>query len=578
MRNAVLTSKVEGSTTIISIVPEGTAVKEGDLVCELDSSLLSDRETQQEILAAKAETAFNQGREDLIIQEILNKSETEAAALRLLLAEIDLKKFQEGDLVQQKDDLESQLILAEENVSRAKESYEYVKRLAKNGYRTQNDLESERIAVKTQEINKKLVEGQIKVLHGFTERRTLVELEAKVEECKREIQRTESRTRSALIQKKDELHARKLTFEVEHNKHERLQAQIKACKIYATQDGQVVYANTRDGRSADQVLIEVGVAVRERQPIINLPDLDQMKVNARIHESRISMVQQGMSAVVKVDAYSEQEFHGRVDSVASVPSSTGGFSSNIKEYEAVIKITDDSAKVNKLRPGLTASTEILVERREDVLQIPVQANVTIGNKQFVFVVNDKKVELRPIKVGKTNSNFIEVLDGVTENEEVVMNPHSHFKKEISDLEVDQAKEQSKDASKAVPDSSRKQTTDLAAVGATPPVGAAATVAGPADQGADGARRNRGGEGRPQGSPGEEGRARGNMDPMARFNLMDKDQDGKVSKEEAGGRVAENFEGFDADSDGSVTKEEFLAAMAKFRGAGGRQRPADAGGN
>ena len=61
--------------------------------------------------------------------------------------------------------------------------------------------------------------------------------------------------------------------------------------------------------------------------------------------------------------------------------------------------------------------------------------------------------------------------------------------------------------------------------------------------------------------------------------MDKDQDGKVSKGEAEGRMAENFENFDSDSDGSVTKDEFLAVMAKFRGGGGGgPRPAEAGGN
>jgi multidrug efflux pump subunit AcrA (membrane-fusion protein) len=58
MKNAVLTCKVEGQTTIIMIVPEGTNVKEGDLVCELDSSVLSDKETQQEILVEKAKAAF----------------------------------------------------------------------------------------------------------------------------------------------------------------------------------------------------------------------------------------------------------------------------------------------------------------------------------------------------------------------------------------------------------------------------------------------------------------------------------------------------------------------------------------
>ena len=595
MKNAVLTCKVEGQTTIIMIVPEGTNVKEGELVCELDSSILSDKETQQEIAVEKAKAAFEQGREDLKIQEAQNESDIEAANLKLKLAQIDLKKFQEGELVQQINDLDSKIKLAEENLSRAQESYEYVQRLAKKGYRTQNDLESERIAVETQKINVQLVKGEKRVLIDFTEDRTLAELEANVKEYTREIQRTESKTRAALAQKKAELRARELTFEVESKKHERLIAQIKACKIYATQDGQVVYANIKDGRATENVMIDVGVGVRERQAIINLPDLDSMKVNARIHESRISMVRPGMSVIIKVDAYPDEIFHGEVDSVASVPSSTGGFGSTTKEYDAVIRITDESEKVNKLRPGLTATTEIMVERRDGVLQIPVQANITIGAKQFVFVATGKKVDLRTIKVGKTNSNFIEILDGLDEGDLVVMNPHSHFKKEITELESDQAKEQQKEQAKqpeiippkmpegAAPGGPPKTPTEgggpMAQRGpGGPPSGEGRGPAGGGGPGAGGP----GGGGPGGGGPGGGGPGGGGFDPMARFTAMDKDQDGKISKGEAEGRMADNFDNFDSDSDGNVTKEEYMAAIAKFRaaggGGGGRPRPAEAGGN
>ena len=109
----------------------------------------------------------------------------------------------------------------------------------------QSDLESERIAVvKPQRINKELFEGKMKLLLEYTERRTMVELKAKFDECERQIQRTESTTKSALIQKQAELVSRKLAAEVEHNKLERLKAQIVACKIYAPLDGRVVFADT----------------------------------------------------------------------------------------------------------------------------------------------------------------------------------------------------------------------------------------------------------------------------------------------------------------------------------------------
>jgi len=585
MKNAVLMSKVEGTTTIISIVPEGTGVNVGDLVCELDSSALTDKLTQQEITVENAKAALEKAQGDLKIQEAQNESDIEAAKLKLKLAQIDLKKYQEGDLVQEKNDLDSQIKLAEENLARAQESYTYVARLAKNGYRTQNDLEAERIAVATSKINLELVQGSKRVLIDFTEERTFAELDANVKEYGLQIQRTQNTANSALAQKKAALRAAELTFEVESKKHDRLAEQIKSCKIYANQDGQVVYANIKDGRPTEQVMIEVGVGVRERQAIINLPDLDLMKVNARIHESRISMVRPGMTVTVKVDAFSDQTFHGIVDTVASVPSSTGGFGNTVKEYDAVVKLIDETERVNKLRPGLNASIEVLVERRENVLQIPLQANVTIGGKQFVFVVTGKKVEMRSIKVGKTNANFIEVLEGIKEGEEVVMNPHSRFTKEISDKEAEIAETQAKEVAKQ-PEVTAPPPGQPGQGGPGAPGAPAGSQGGPGGgtgrrpEGAPGAG-GPAGEGRPSGPPSEGGGGRGNFDPMAFFDRMDQDQDGKISKDEAMGPFKENFEAVDTDSDGKVSKDEFMAARGKFgrggRGGGGGRPPGDSGG-
>ena len=129
------------------------------------------------------------------------------------------------------------------------------------------------------------------ISEGTTFEQALKELEANALEFAREIERIDRKGKAALAQKEAELESCKLTLEVESKKHDRMKEQIKACKIYATQDGQVVYANTRDGRQSDQVLIEVGSSVRERQAIINLPDLDAMKVNAKAHANEIQHYQ-----------------------------------------------------------------------------------------------------------------------------------------------------------------------------------------------------------------------------------------------------------------------------------------------
>lgn len=547
LKNAILTCKVEGATTIISIVPEGTEVKSGDLVCELDASLLVDKETQQQIKVTQAEAALQQAKEEVDIQTTQNDSDLAAAELQYDLAVIDLEKFEKGDFEQQKMELDSEVQVNKENLSRGKEYLAFLERLVRKGYRMQSDLDAERIAFSKASNDRKVAEEKLRVLEKYTYKRTMQELEANVIEFKRQIERTKSRARAALAQKEADLKAKALTFEVESNLLKRLESQIAACKIFAPQDGQVVYANTRDGRQSDQVLIDVGSTVKERQAIINLPDLDAMKVNARIHESRISMVHAGLTAKVKVDASPTEIYHGEVDMVSSVPSSLNNFNRDLKEYEAVVRLTDDVEKVNHLRPGLTATVEILVSRREDVLQAPVQSLISVMDKRFVFVLEPTGPTLRQIKIGETNERTMEILDGLAEGERVVMNPRSQFSKEIGELESKLAKEKP----------------PVPADGAAKPPGEGKPKSPPTD-GAAPKSAPRGGN--PGDGPSSSDRPR--MDPVARFQSLDANQDGKLSADEVSERMRPNFDNLDTDHNGSLDQQEFVTAMNRFRQAGG----------
>ncbi|HUQ72720.1 MAG TPA: HlyD family efflux transporter periplasmic adaptor subunit [Planctomycetaceae bacterium] len=563
-KNATLTCKVEGSTTIISIVKEGTHVKEGELVVELDSSALVDRETTQRIAVTSAKSSLKTAEENVEIQKTQNASDIAAAKLKLDLALIDLEKYDKrdektgeligGEYKQLLGELSAAVTLAEETRAQAEEQYDFTERLVKKGYKTQNDLETARIARQKEQINVSIAKAKLEVLEEFTYRRTFTELKANAEEFAREIDRVKRKADAALAQMEAELASKTLTYEVEQNKHERLLQQIGFCKIYASQDGQVVYANSRDGRSSDQVLIEEGVTVRERQQLVILPDLNEMKVNARIHESRISLMREGLPATVKVDAFSASPFRGIVHSVASVPSSTGSsFNRDIKEYEAIVKLLpEENGEKIALKPGMTAQIEVLVESRDNVLQSPIQAVLTVVGKQFVFAVEGNKVVHKEVKVGKSNERMIEILDGVSEGNLVVMNPRSHFERELKELEAGLIKDQA-----AKPASAPMQLPEI--LPTTPPAG--------------GPQRGPGASGAPTGS---EGRPSGGGDPAAFFSRMDKNGDGKLAADEMSERFAERAKTMDKNGDGAVSLEEFKAAPPGPGAPGGRPRTGPGG--
>lgn len=543
LNNVTLSSKVKGFTTILSIVPEGTMVEKGDVVCELDSSLLVDKEKQQQIQVTQTEAELKQAEENVAIQKTQNESDTSAAELALVLAKLDLEKFLRGESQRDINVKEGAITKAREDLQRAEETFEFSKRIAKKGYKNQNDVEADRITVVKAEIDLEIAKEDLKVEKDYVQTRKSKELEADVDEKIRNLERVKRQGVATLAQYDARLKASQLTYEVEKSELERIREQILACKLIAPQNGQVVYANQDSGRrSSGEDVIEEGTEVRERQSIIQLPDFSQMKVDARIHESKISMISQGLPVDIRVDAFPEQLYRGTVDQVSSVPISSNWMRPDLKEYKATIRILPDNGDITKLKPGLTAEIEIRVDQRPDILQVPVQSVITIGEQRYMFILMpDGTSERREVKIGQASDTMIEILSGIEAGEEVILNPRTHFADELIDLEEQLAMEKKKQADKKGPAS------------------ADAKSGGPA-VGNTGGKKS-GGQSAAKKKP-----AGGNAAGM--LQRLDKDSDGKLSKDETPERMQERFDELDANKDGFLDAGELGKLRVPGGGAGG----------
>lgn len=556
MGNATLSSGVEGTTTIISIIPEGTMVEKDQVVCELDSSALREKAKQQEITVTQADSAMAQANEKLQITKTQNESDIAAAELKLTLAKLDLTKYKEGEYLQLEKEMQGNAEIAKEDLIRAKENYDFTKLQVKKGYRTQNEMEANRIAWAQAKLKLDGAEEKLRVLQKFDKIRNETELEANAKELERELERVKLKAASTLTQVEKDYEAQQLTSGVEHEKLDRLNKQIAACTMRAPQAGQVVYANMQSSNSfrSSGEQIEQGSTVRERQAIINLPDLNNMKVDCRIHESLIGNVRIGRNARITITSFLEHPFKGVVSHVSSVPMTGRWPNTDLREYETEIKLIDDPEMIRKLRPGLTAQVEIIVDNREDVLQIPVQAVQAIADKQIAYVLTPKGPERRDLVVGQSNQSMVEIKDGVKEGELVIMNARSQFPDEIAQLEAQLNAEKAKRASTEKP--------------AEMPVAPMPAPAGPpSGDGPPGGMASGGGApgGGGPGGRGPGGGAGGGFDRTAFFTGMDKNGDGKLTIDEVDERMKDRFPAMDKDSDGAVTKEEFLSAPRPQRG-------------
>jgi hypothetical protein len=289
----------------------------------------------------------------------------------------------------------------------------------------------------------------------------------------------------------------------------------------------VVYANeTSSFRGSTTLQIEEGTAVRERQSIIKLPDLSRMQAKVSVHESKVDQLRVGMRARVKVQG---REFQGSVVTIANQPEPGSFMSSNVKKFPTIVSI--DNRGDNNLRPGMTAVVEILVDDRPNVISVPVQAVVEQGSNFYSWVLVNGHPQRRPLVLGVSNNIFIEVKDGLSEGDAVLLSPRA---------QVPEAREEVK---------SKEQVDVAKSFGEKKPLGEAA-----------------GSSGRSSGGSGGSGRS------APSFAEMDKNSDGKITVDEMPEQAKQFFDRMDADHDGSVTASELAASRARMR-----QRQSSGGG-
>lgn len=384
-RNEDVYCKVEGSTTIIKIIPEGSKVKKGDLVCELDSAALKDQLTNQVITTKGAEASYQN------------------AKLTREVAQIGVKEYLEGIYKQEEETAKGEIALAQSDLKRAEDRVDWCKKMFSKGYISEGQYISEKLALQRATFSLEQAQTKLDVLQKYTREKTVKELESEVEKAR-----------------SDEL-AKQSTWDLEKSKEAKLRAQIEFCKLYAPSDGLVVFANdpNRFGGQS-QLQIEEGAQVRERQKIFSLPDTTRMQVNTKVHESMVDRITQGLRARIRVDAFADEMLPGVVEEVAPLPDPSSFFSADVKVYTTKVKIERGR---DGLRPGMTAQVEILVNELENVLSVPVQAVLQYGGKDHIAVrKTDGTFDWRDVTLGVYNDKFVEVKGGVKAGELVALMP------------------------------------------------------------------------------------------------------------------------------------------------------------
>jgi HlyD family secretion protein len=243
---------------------------------------------------------------------------------------------------------------------------------------------------------------------------------------------------------------------------------LSKLRLIAPQDGTITFIDGEEGDLAQGGMFSPTV-------LMKLSDLSKMEVYVNVNENDIADISINDTALIQVDAYQNKKFKGIVKEVAyAATTSSGGSSQQVTNFQVKVQMLDVE---DGMRPGMSATVDIITEERLGAIAIPIQALTTprpskesegkkpsmsvevssggndwsqmkrnSGNKSkstVVFVLKeDNTVEQRVVEAGIVGDRDYEILSGLEEGEKIVTGSFIAISRELYDGAAVKVKENS----------------------------------------------------------------------------------------------------------------------------------------
>ena len=244
------------------------------------------------------------------------------------------------------------------------------------------------------------------------------------------------------------------------------QENLNLTSVFAPANGIVSKLDVEQGERV------VGTSQMAGTEMMRIADLGKMEVQVDVNENDIVRVSLGDSAIIDVDAYAfkKKQFKGIVTSIANTANAKAS-PDQVTEFQVKIRILPESygdlLKESPgrppFRPGMTASVDIITTKRENVLAVPMmavtvkrdkksfskegeegesertneeenekRAGVDEEQEEIVFVLENGRAKEKLVKTGISDFEYIEILEGIEDGEEIISGPYAVVSKRLED--------------------------------------------------------------------------------------------------------------------------------------------------
>ena len=357
------------------------------------------------------------------LNEVIISGEAQSTSLKNIDGPSNLRKFrlnnikiqdlipegtvvEEGDYVGKLDPspVNEQIIEARLNLESAESKF------LQEQLDTTLTLKQERTAIKDIQFN--IEEDKLELKQSIYESPvTIKQLEIKIERAERDLK--EKKEDYAIKKRKAIAKMVEVGTEVSkiRTRLDDLIALQASFTIHSNASGMVTYAKNWDGSKK-----KVGSDINAwNLTIATLPDLTKMESKTYSNEVDVRKIKKDQKVAVGFDAFPDITMDGVVTSVANVGENKRG--SDIKLFQVLIKLNESNSNI---RPGMTTSNRILIQKEEDVLMVPLEAVFSKDSISYVYVDSGFSVNKKQVELGDSNEDVVIVKKGLSEKEVVYL--------------------------------------------------------------------------------------------------------------------------------------------------------------
>lgn len=213
----------------------------------------------------------------------------------------------------------------------------------------------------------------------------------------------------------------------------------------------------------------VGTSQFAGTEILRIANLNEMEVKVDVNENDIVRVNEGDTALIQIDAFLGEQFLGKVTSIANSASGQGLGTDQVINFEVRIRmlpesyehlLREDRPHLSPFRPGMSATVDIQTQKAWNTLTVPIQAVTTREGTarkkdqndekseeeaaipaassrpgEYVFLFKDGKAVQTKVKSGIQDNQYIQILEGLEEGQEVITGPFRLVSRELKDGDV-----------------------------------------------------------------------------------------------------------------------------------------------